>query len=188
MPKVNITVNIRRDLGWQSANNGVVGRELTADAARFWSYVNRTNSCWLWTGTRGKSSLRYGQFGYRIEPRKQRTTSAHRFAWTLANGPIPPGAHVLHRCDNPICVNPDHLFLGDQDANMKDAAAKGRLHAPRPNRRKLTDADVAEILRLSQSGVKGVALAERFGVTKACISQLINGARRYVPAPKRSVA
>ena len=96
---------------------------------RFWAKVNRMtgSSCWVWTGgTRGDGGQRYGKITV-----KGRAISAHRFSYELHNGTIPgtPGAHgscVCHRCDNPLCVNPAHLFLGSHLENMQDKKAKGR--------------------------------------------------------------
>jgi hypothetical protein len=92
------------------------------DAAklRFMKYVNiQDNGCWFWIG--GKRGRGYGNFwtGEKQEP-------AHRVAYELFVGSIPEGLWVLHHCDNPPCVNPDHLFLGDRSLNMKDAADKKR--------------------------------------------------------------
>ncbi len=74
----------------------------------------------MWTTADGEPS-RYGQFSI-----GQQNVSAHRFSWTLANGPIPDGLFVLHRCDNPPCVRPDHLFLGTQLDNRRDCVQKIR--------------------------------------------------------------
>lgn len=79
--------------------------------------------CWLWW--RGLNSDGYGSCGIRGFSRK-----AHRASWEIHKGPIPPGLHVLHRCDTPACVNPDHLFVGTHFDNMSDAARKGRLKIP----------------------------------------------------------
>lgn len=76
--------------------------------------------CLIWQG----SLDRRGYGGVR---RAGKLWSAHRYAWWLANGDIPPGMYVLHRCDTPACVRPSHLFLGTQGDNMRDAKAKGRL-------------------------------------------------------------
>lgn len=87
-----------------------------------------TPTCWLWDGA--LDAYGYGQIAVpRSSP--QRNIKTHRLAWTLVHGPVPHDKHVLHHCDVRNCVNPDHLFLGDQAANMKDAAAKGRLHGPK---------------------------------------------------------
>ena len=86
---------------------------------RFWSKVNKTEGCWLWTG--GKN-YGYGQFWDGRKPQQ-----AHRISWGIHCGPIPDGLWVLHRCDVPSCVNPAHLFLGTHTDNMRDAATKGRL-------------------------------------------------------------
>lgn len=95
---------------------------------RFYNKVLVGDGCWEWQGGRG-GSLRYGAFGMgsRTDGTK-RSHLAHRVSWELWNGPIPAGQAVLHECDNPICVRPDHLFLGTQQDNLADARSKGRLY------------------------------------------------------------
>lgn len=100
-------------------------RRVKSLADRFWAKVDKRgpDECWLWTGCR-KKAFGYGKIG---EGRMgQRTLLAHRVSWEITNGSIPDGAMVLHRCDNPPCVNPRHLFLGDQLDNMRDMVSKGR--------------------------------------------------------------
>lgn len=88
---------------------------------QFWASVNKTETCWLWTGSRrGSKRSPYGAF---------RNQGAHRVAWQLTHGAIPPGLFVCHTCDVPLCVNPAHLFLGTPLDNIRDAKAKGRLVA-----------------------------------------------------------
>lgn len=88
---------------------------------RFWAHVRKGESCWEWMGYRDPKG--YGRF----KPSKASSESlAHRFAWTQENGAIPEGLFVLHRCDNPACVKPDHLFLGTRGDNNNDMARKGR--------------------------------------------------------------
>lgn len=88
--------------------------------------------CWLWQGAKlvngyGVISLtRLRKRGIKIAPSNARKSTTHRLAWELARGPVPKGKHVLHTCDTPNCVNPTHLFLGDQVANNLDKCAKGR--------------------------------------------------------------
>ncbi len=94
-------------------------------ANRFWAKVKRgaPGECWEWTGFRIED-------GYGRTHIRGRNVLAHRFAWELANGPIPDGMCVLHRCDNPPCCNGAHHFLGTREDNNKDRAAKGRGGAP----------------------------------------------------------
>jgi hypothetical protein len=90
--------------------------------AHFWSRVDRTageSGCWLWSGSLGTGG--YGLCGH-----QKRVKRSHRIAWELTHGPIPDGMVVCHRCDNPPCCNPAHLFLGTLADNVRDMVAKGR--------------------------------------------------------------
>jgi hypothetical protein len=87
---------------------------------RFWDKVQKTESCWLWTAYLKRNG--YGQFF----PRRGHPVYAHRYSYELARGAIPDGLLVLHACDNPRCVNPNHLSLGTQKENLADMRRKGR--------------------------------------------------------------
>lgn len=93
-----------------------------SDEKRFWERVRKSDACWVWVRGCFAGKYSYGAFRAAGKLRK-----AHRVSWELANGrPIPPGLMVCHRCDNPPCVRPEHLFLGTNQDNQRDASAKGR--------------------------------------------------------------
>jgi len=135
---------------------------------RFWTKVNKTDYCWLWTSC----SIRgYGRFFL-----SGSTQVAHRVSWEIHNGEIPDGLCVLHKCDVRNCVNPSHLFLGTNQDNVDDKVAKGRqLKGEATGRAKLTDEKVVEIR--NKHAVDGVAqcrLAAMYNVTQATIFAVIN--------------
>lgn len=132
------------------------------------------DGCWNWSGARFPTG--YGAFSYR-----GRTLKAHRASYAEFVGPIPPGHHVCHRCDNPVCINPDHLFVGTPADNMADKASKGRAkRGERNNTTKLTEQQVLVIKQFlrkhppikGQHGGPCTFLARWFGVTQVAISHI----------------
>lgn len=90
-------------------------------AERFWTLADKSASCWEWKGSRQA----YGHGMFTLH--KGHTVQAHRVAWMVSHDQrIPEGGHILHKCDNPPCVNPSHLYLGTHADNMKDKADRGR--------------------------------------------------------------
>lgn len=132
---------------------------------RFWALVQKTEGCWLWVGARtgpyGKILLWTGPG----TPRRYRR--AHRVVWELTHGPIPAGLLVCHRCDTPLCVNPDHLFLGTDADNRRDCANKGRVA-----KQKLRQADLDEI---RSSSLSCKELTEKYGVSGVHIRRILKG-------------
>lgn len=141
---------------------------------RFWAKVEKSSDCWEWRANRTNR-------GYGLVHMNGRTVSAHRLSYEWAKGPIPKGMYVCHSCDNPSCVNPDHLWLGDQAANMADAATKGRVANT-----KLTAEIVAEIRRkYAGGGVTQRQLAVEYGVDQQVVWSVITRRTwRHVPADR----
>ena len=137
---------------------------------RFWAKVDRGNGpdeCWPWT------AARYVRAGYGACRAAGRVVYAHRIAYRLAHGPIPPGLCICHSCDNPWCVNPAHLWAGTHAENMRDAIAKGRKVAPRGKRR-ITKADIPDIRAARARGDTQRVVARRYGVSEGTIGNIDN--------------
>lgn len=132
-------------------SNGTVFIETKERAVKnFWKKVLKTESCWVWTASKDGSG--YGIFGTGRFGSKR----AHRFSWELIKEKIPTGFELCHKCDNPACVNPDHLFIGTHTDNMRDASNKNKfplrygLDHPRG---KLSDEQVVEIVKKYNEGI-----------------------------------
>jgi hypothetical protein len=142
-------------------------RALPLFEARFWARVDRTAHCWIWTGY--KDVRGYGHVALRRQERRSRPELAHRVAYALAYGAVPPGAFVCHRCDQPSCVRPEHLFLGDNSANIQDMWVKGRgarlwARGESHGLAVLTTQQVLEIRARYAAGERCGELAAAFGV------------------------
>ena len=130
---------------------------------RLWRSVKKTDSCWLWQGRKNKT-------GYGSLFCAGKIWRAHRLSWFLANGPIPAGMVVCHHCDNPACVRVDHLFLGTQVENIRDARDKHRL-----NYSGITVEVVLEIRkRFETGGISRRGLARVYGVHNSTICKIIS--------------
>lgn len=146
---------------------------------RFWSKVNKSNTCWLWTGS---TILRYGygQFAMKVHGRWT-MVRAHRFAWETTHGPIPKNLHVLHKCDHPACVRPDHLWLGSQAENMADMRKKGRASPPpkldgtKHPLAKLTIAQAQQAQQWHRDGVSFTEIGRRLGVSRPAAARAAKG-------------
>jgi len=137
-------------------------------AKRFWAKVDRRGpeDCWEWR------SPATSTFGYGRIKAGDRLWSAHRVSYVLAHGQVPPGLWVLHSCDNPLCVNPSHLYAGTRSQNMKDAFLRGRVTIPNT---KLTASDVREIRAQLRAGLTNRAIATRFGIDPSYVSKIRTG-------------
>jgi len=142
---------------------------------RFWSYVEKSDGCWLWKG--GKHPRGYGIFNLpKTEAAPARKERAHRLVWTWERGLIPPGLNVCHRCDTPTCVRPDHLFLGSQSENIRDAINKGRLWEGSDHPlAKLTPDAVRDIRRRAAGGELHYRIAQSHGVNSGTIWHVVKG-------------
>lgn len=123
--------------------------------------ISDPGPCWPWIGGRGPRG--YGIFFFR-----GRSRAAHRVAWAMRNGKLPGRAMVMHACDNPGCVNPDHLSRGTAKENAVDAAVKGRLNA------KLTADDVREIRAAHEAGHSPWQIHKRYPVSYSTIRAVIS--------------
>jgi hypothetical protein len=144
---------------------------------RFWANTRKSDEgCWAWAGSVQPRGYPYGRLSV-----YKRTALAHRVSWILHFGSIPAGLCVLHRCDNPRCVRPDHLFLGTQKDNTADAIAKGRKAYPRPHvgenqhQAKLTAAAARAIFQRAAKGENQRAIAAAYGINQSVVSKILTG-------------
>lgn len=128
----------------------------------FWAQVKilGPDDCWEWQGYRSHKGYGQMQINRQVVP-------THRVAWELTHGPIPDGLHVLHHCDNPSCVNPNHLFLGTNADNVADKIAKERQPiGTRIGNAKLTEEQVIEARqRFAKGGISMASLAREYGIS-----------------------
>jgi len=136
---------------------------------RFWSKVRKTQTCWVWTACISGNN-NYGSFKFegRMQP-------SHRVAWVLKHGPIPDGLNVLHRCDNPPCVNPDHLFLGTHAENMADMRTKQRQVAPHGSAHGMSKLVEADVIAIRNDTRTHREIAADFGVDPTLIGHVKSG-------------
>ena len=162
---------------------------------RFWAKVDirASDECWPWTASTRRGG--YGQFTISYGP----NLPTHRTAYALTHGPIPRGMCVCHRCDNPPCCNPSHLFLGTRAENNADRARKGRngdastsgfrTNAPRGEKNvkaKLTEAQVLEIRRVVANGTTQAEISRQYGISSGAVSFLVRGINwKHLPLATR---
>ncbi len=134
------------------------------------SILINDNDCWIWQ--KAKHRQGYGNLSYKRIPRL-----AHRVCWEVYFGEIPENIKVCHKCDNPSCVNPEHLFLGTQKDNVRDGIEKGRYEnrAMGKRRNKLNYDEVLDIKRLNSEGMTRKELQKKYSVSPTCIAKILNG-------------
>jgi len=139
----------------------------------FWTRVDQSGECWLWTGGLAKRTG-YGKCWY-----QGKEWRAHRLAWFLTHGPIPDNLLVCHNCpggDNPLCCRPDHLFLGTSLDNVRDMWQKGRAaYGEHSGMTKLTNEQVAVIRRLGAGGVPRRDIQAIFHISRATVRRIVLG-------------
>lgn len=145
---------------------------LPSQEQRFWAKVERGPGCWEWLC--GTNAYGYGRVRF-----NGRAQLAHRVAWQIENGPISNGAHVCHSCDNPLCVRPDHLWLGTAQDNMADMKAKGRQRRGEGKPNAVLTADLVRqirqehVHRCKKHG--SLAIAKRLGLKHTAVYRAAMG-------------
>jgi Autographiviridae endonuclease len=129
--------------------------------------LREDNECKPWVGA--VNSRGYGSF----KTLDNKIESAHRVAWRIEKGPIPDGLHVLHKCDNKLCMNTNHMWLGTHEENIRDAAKKGIMGNTKLKRE--------QVIEIRDSKEKVTVLAKIYKVSSATISQIKHGiGRRHI--------
>lgn len=163
---------------------GNQGKKNISALDQFMAFVNKTDTCWLWMGA--KNDRGYGKIA-RTENGKRKHYGAHQFSYLLFKGPIIDGLFVCHNCapnrDNPACVNPNHLWLGNASENIKDAVKKGTYKPPKWDRNgsrnpaaKLTEEKVREMRAKYATGLyTQKRLGAEYGINQRTACQILRG-------------
>lgn len=152
-----------KELSFKNGHYGMANKRPINE--RFMSFIKerKVDKCWEWSGS--KNSKGYGRF----HDHRGKWTGAHRVSYEIHKGMIPKGMHVLHHCDNPSCVNPDHLFIGNNQDNMDDKLLKGRQPAL------LLDGDVINIIAYHKlTGLSNRQIAAMYNISRGVINNIIN--------------
>ena len=139
---------------------------------RFDFYTEKSDACWMW---KGSHTRRYGTFWAH-----GKNIGAHVYAYRRFKGEVAPGMFVCHTCDVPLCVNPEHLFVGTPKDNTQDMMRKNRGAWPRGDQHhlsKLSESDIEEIFQLRKIMTQS-AIAKKFGVDQSHISRIVRGHKR----------
>lgn len=161
----------------ESFNASCGKEEFCSDKCKILANVEVSDDgCWNWKRSKDKNG-----YGY-IKRKGIRTQKAHRAAYEIFNGVINEGLLVCHKCDNPSCVNPDHLFLGTDIDNVNDRSSKGRgMRGEKHHRAKFSEEQVMQILK---SDLSPVDLAAMFGAHRNDIYNILNGKTwKHIPRP-----
>lgn len=134
---------------------------------KLFSKIKQVNDCWEWQGSLHRQG--YGNFPY-----KNSGQLAHRVSWILFNGEIPSGMNICHKCDNPPCVNPDHLFVGSYQDNINDMFRKGRKNHQGENhpKVKLSSSQVLEIRELLNKKITQEEICKKYGITNGHVGSI----------------
>jgi len=162
---VGAIIGVSRHVVWKRLRENNEDMDRRNDLSDFWKQIEKggPNDCWIWKGPVQTGG--YGRFGY-----KGVHYSTHRLAYILANGKIPKGMHVCHKCDNPPCCNPAHLFLGSRSDNRIDCVLKGR-----DPKAKLNPQKVLEIRSLRVNGMSTRNIAKQINISRWVVKDVLDG-------------
>ena len=155
----------RRGKVFSDRQNGLPINERLARRSK----VDQNTGCIEWTGYKNKK-------GYGVIKIKNKVHLAHRVAWELANGPIPDALLVLHKCDNPSCINPAHLFTGSNADNMADMVKKGRQNFPKGSRHPNAILSESVVREIKLDNRTQEEIARSFEISRSHISNIKRGA------------
>jgi len=153
----------------------LVARKRTSVEVRFWKFVDKTSDCWIWTGA--KTLNGYGTIG--LGSKKDGKEMSHRLSYKIHKGEIPDGMYILHSCDNPSCVNPDHLRFGTAKENTHDAMDKNRfikppIHVGENNPKAKITAEQAREIR-DNNHIKAKYYAEKYSLHISTVLRIRRG-------------